>query len=174
SSGVRNQQGHRFKPDRRLHSRHFAQIRVPTILAPGHEEPAAVVPANDRKSVESVRVSAPVAMGSGSGGWDRTPGPPGTMQGAIRGWPAPAMAVVGVVALKRSVPARAWSPLYRPVILEPATARASVPEAPPATSWFTPLMLATVSICVMHEYWPASTCVTGGGPTSMDGSASPR
>jgi hypothetical protein len=69
--------------------RYFEQITLPATCAPGHEELSAIAPAKDRKSVESIMVSDPAAMGSTSAVREGRPVP---MQGAIRVWPASALA----------------------------------------------------------------------------------
>jgi hypothetical protein len=71
----------------RTHTRYFEQITLPATCAPGHEELSAIAPAKDRKSVESIIVSDPAAMGSVSA----VRGRPGAMHGAIRIWPASAL-----------------------------------------------------------------------------------
>ena len=122
--------------------RYFEQITLPATCAPGHEEPAAVVPAKERKSLESTMANDPAAMGSGSGVWDGPPVPMGTMQGDIRVWPAWALAVVEVVRPRRSVPARDRSPVYWALTFAPSCANVRVPDAPPATKLFMPLIWA--------------------------------
>ncbi len=103
-----------------MHAPYFEQITLPATCAPGHEELPAIVPAKDRKSVESMNVSDPAWMGTGSGVREGRPVPAGIMQGAIRVWPPSGVAVVAVVAVKRSVPASDGSPLYRAVTFAPS------------------------------------------------------